>query len=116
MWDVAGATSWLGERLFSGSLQGAVVIGLVWVVCRWVPRVPASLQAWVWWLVALKLALTLVPLPALRLPLLPAGDLGSGPELTLPALDEAGTNAASSEVLLCQPGRPARLPRRGWTR
>ena len=59
MWTpLVGATSWLGERLLAGSLQGAVVVALAWAACRWIPRVPASLQAWVWWLVALKLTLT----------------------------------------------------------
>src|SRR5687768_9155655 len=92
MWHpLFGATAWLGDRLVAGSLQAAVAVALAWAACRWIPRVPAALQAWVWWLVALKLALTLVPLPALPLPLLPAADLG-----TIPAAAVAGPENISA--------------------
>ena len=63
---------WLGERLLIGSLQGAVVIALVWLVCRVVPRIPAAVQASLWWLAALKLVLVFTPVPALPVALLPA--------------------------------------------
>src|SRR5688500_6617527 len=63
---------WLGERLLIGSLQGAVVIALVWLVCRLVPRIPAAVQAALWWLAALKLVLVFTPVPALPVALLPA--------------------------------------------
>ena len=63
---------WLGERLLIGSLQGAVVIALVWLVCRLVPRIPAAVQASLWWLATLKLVLVFTPVPALPVALLPA--------------------------------------------
>jgi len=63
---------WLGERLLIGSLQGAVVIALVWLVCRLVPRMPAAAQAALWWLAALKLVLVFTPVPGLPVALLPA--------------------------------------------
>ena len=63
---------WLGERLLVGSLQGAVGIALVWLVCRFVPRIPAAVQAALWWLAALKLVLVFTPVPALPVALLPA--------------------------------------------
>ena len=63
---------WLGERLLIGSLQGAVVIALVWLVCRLVPHIPAAAQAALWWLAALKLVLVFTPVPALPVALLPA--------------------------------------------
>ena len=63
---------WLGERLLIGSLQGAVVIALVWLVCRLVPHIPAAVQAALWWLAALKLVLVFTPVPALPVALLPA--------------------------------------------
>jgi beta-lactamase regulating signal transducer with metallopeptidase domain len=102
---IGDATSWIGERLITGSLQGAVVITLVWAACRWLPRVPASLQAWVWWLVALKLALTLVPLPALPLPLLPAADLGSTAEAAVVAPGSAGTSSGFAAAGLAETNR-----------
>ena len=73
MWhELFDASGWIGERLAVGSLQGAVIIGLAWAACRWIPRVPAALQTWVWWLVAAKLVVALLPLPAVPVPLLPA--------------------------------------------
>ena len=74
MADLFDAAAWTGERLAVGSLQGAVVVALAWAACRWIPRVPAALQAWVWWLVAAKLVVVLLPLPAVPVPLLPASD------------------------------------------
>ena len=68
--DTAGL--WLGERLLIGSLQGALVIALVWLVCRLVPRIPAAAQSALWWLAALKLVLVFTPVPGLPVALLPA--------------------------------------------
>ena len=65
-------TLWLGERLLSGSLQGAVVIMAVWLACRLLPKMPAAAQSALWWLVALKLVLTFAPAPTLPVALLPA--------------------------------------------
>ena len=64
--------TWLGERLLFGSVQGAAVIGVVWLACRLIPRMPASAQAMLWWLAALKLALVFVPVPSVPVTLLPS--------------------------------------------
>jgi beta-lactamase regulating signal transducer with metallopeptidase domain len=63
---------WVGERLLTGSVQGAAVVALVWLVCRNIGAIPASARACLWWLASLKLALALVPLPSLEVPLLPS--------------------------------------------
>lgn len=63
---------WLGERLLIGALQGGVVIALVWLMCRLMPRMPAAAQSTLWWLAALKLVLVFTPVPALPVALLPA--------------------------------------------
>jgi beta-lactamase regulating signal transducer with metallopeptidase domain len=63
---------WLVDRLFAASVQGAVVIALVWLVCRTMRGLPAAVQATLWWLAALKLLLALAPVPSLQLPVLPA--------------------------------------------
>ncbi len=62
---------WTAVRLVDGSLQGAVVIGVVWVVCRFV-RLSARTRAALWWIASAKLALSLLPLPAMPLRVLPA--------------------------------------------
>jgi len=63
---------WLGERLLIGSIQAVLIVALVWLACRLVPRIPAAAQSALWWLVALKLVLVFAPVPALPVPLLPA--------------------------------------------
>jgi bla regulator protein blaR1 len=69
-WDAW--SSWLAGRLLAGSLQGMVGVGVVWLVCRRFPTIPASLRALAWWIVSLGLLLSLSSLPSLPLPLLPA--------------------------------------------
>ena len=79
--------SWIAERLLTGSLQGAVVIGVVWLACRYIKGMPASVQAALWWLAALTLVLTFAPIPAIPLALLPASDLPALPATDLAVLD-----------------------------
>lgn len=58
--------------LARASLQGALFVVLVWIVCRLFPRLPAAARCGLWWLACLKMLLGLIALPAVRLPLLPA--------------------------------------------
>lgn len=63
-------SSW-SESLWRASWQGALCALAVWVLARAVPRLPASLRAGLWWLVALKFVLTLGwprPVPLALLP------------------------------------------------
>jgi beta-lactamase regulating signal transducer with metallopeptidase domain len=60
------------ETLARASLQGALFVAAVWIVCRLFPRLPAALRCGLWWAACLKLLLGLVALPAVRLPVLPA--------------------------------------------
>ncbi|MFY9824195.1 MAG: M56 family metallopeptidase, partial [Thermoanaerobaculia bacterium] len=65
------------ESLIRTSLEGAVLIGLVWLVCRLVPRLPASVRCGLWWLACLKLLVGLVWIAPVRVPLLPAPALAA---------------------------------------
>ncbi|XHS32447.1 M56 family metallopeptidase [Pseudoxanthomonas sp. UC29_72] len=58
-------------RLATTSLQTALLVALVWALCRALPRLPASTQCWLWWTVALQAVIGLVAAP-LELPWLPA--------------------------------------------
>jgi len=60
------------ETLARASLQGALFVAAVWIVCRLFPRLPAALRCGLWWAACLKLLLGLIALPAVRLPVLPA--------------------------------------------
>ena len=66
--------NWIATRLLTGTLYGVFVVTLVWLACRWFPRIPAPVQAALWWLASLKLLAVFLPLPAVPLPLLPASD------------------------------------------
>ena len=63
---------WIGERLLTGSLEVVGLVALVWLTCRFVRQMPASVQAALWWLVALKLVLVFAPVPSIPVPVLPA--------------------------------------------
>ncbi|MCP3099839.1 peptidase M56 [Myxococcus sp. K15C18031901] len=67
----AWAVSW-SEGLWRASWQGALCALLAWALTRWWPRMPASLRAGLWWLVALKFVVALGGPRPLELPLLPA--------------------------------------------
>jgi beta-lactamase regulating signal transducer with metallopeptidase domain len=58
--------------LARASLQGALLIMGVWLLCRLMPRLPAAVRCGLWWLACLHLLLALVWTEPVRLPLLPA--------------------------------------------
>jgi beta-lactamase regulating signal transducer with metallopeptidase domain len=62
---------WAATRLVDGSLQGALLIALVWMVSRLV-SMPPRVRAVLWWIASAKLALSFLPLPALPIRVLPA--------------------------------------------
>lgn len=62
----------LAERLWATSLQTVVLVTVVWLLCRYVKRLPARTQCALWWLVALQAVLGLAWLAPLEVPLLPA--------------------------------------------
>jgi bla regulator protein BlaR1 len=64
-WGIVGT-------LARASVEGGLFVAGVWILCRLVPRLPAALRCGLWWAACLKLLLGLVPLPAMRLPVLPA--------------------------------------------
>lgn len=61
----------MGSRLMAGAIQGGLLVVAGWLLCRCVPRIAPSLQAWVWWLACLRLLAGLLPIPAMPLPVLP---------------------------------------------
>ena len=78
------AASWL-PRLAHACLSGGVFIAGVWVVCRFVPRLPPSVCAWLWWLACLKMVLDLAVIAPVAVPILPAA---RAPQ-TLPVVQSA---------------------------
>jgi hypothetical protein len=64
---------WAATRLVDGSLQGALLIALVWMVSRLV-SMPPRVRAVLWWIASAKLALSFLPLPAPPKRVLPRPD------------------------------------------
>ena len=97
-------TLWLGERLVIGSIQAVVLVSLVWLTCRLFRRIPAAAQAALWWLVALKLVLVFVSMPAVPVPVLPSDVFRDTGQLFLesPAVltDTAGAHSPPIEQLV----------------
>ncbi|WMJ71168.1 M56 family metallopeptidase [Stenotrophomonas sp. 24(2023)] len=60
------------ERLGWTSLQTALLVGVVALLCRTLPSLPAATRCWLWWLVSLQAVLGLVWSQPLQLPWLPA--------------------------------------------
>jgi beta-lactamase regulating signal transducer with metallopeptidase domain len=60
------------ESLLRSSLQGALFIVAVWLVCRLFPRLPAAARCGLWWAACLKLLVGVVWISPMEIPLLPA--------------------------------------------
>lgn len=90
----------LAPRLVESSLVGGALALLAWAICRAVPSLPPALRCWLWWGVALKMLVGLLPLPSLSLPVMPAGLTALTPVVQAPAagIAEAVPTVASSQL------------------
>ncbi|HHZ56806.1 M56 family metallopeptidase [Xanthomonas vasicola] len=59
-------------KLGATSVQTAVLVLVVWALCRGVRRLPAATQTWLWWLVGVQAVVGLVWSSPVQLPVLPA--------------------------------------------
>ncbi|PPU35786.1 M56 family metallopeptidase [Xanthomonas sp. CFBP 7912] len=59
-------------KLGATSVQTAVLVLVVWALCRGVRRLPAATQTWLWWLVGVQAVVGLVWSNPVQLPVLPA--------------------------------------------
>ncbi len=73
---VGPAIRWTAARLVDGALQGAVLIAVVWVVCR-VVAIQSRTRALLWWIAAAKLVVSFLALPGVPLRVLPPADVAS---------------------------------------
>ncbi|MCY1040180.1 biotin transporter BioY [Corallococcus sp. bb12-1] len=104
-------SSW-SESLWRASWQGALCALAVWVLAKAVPRLPASLRAGLWWLVALKFVLTLGWPHPVSLALLPAETVAAvnPAQSQMPALSSPGEGSQSKTSGVALPlreGSPA---------
>ena len=61
-----------GERMFTASWQGGLLLAIVWIVSRYWKRVPAVTRCWIWRIAYVKFAIVLLFGCLLPLPILPA--------------------------------------------
>jgi beta-lactamase regulating signal transducer with metallopeptidase domain len=80
---------WAAATLFAAAVQGTVIVTVMWLVCRRLTMISASMRALLWWVAALGFVLAAMPLPSLRLPLLPS----PATVVTTPVAPEASTEA-----------------------
>lgn len=86
-------------RLAWTSVQSAVLVALVWGVCRLLPRLPAATRCRLWWLVAVQAVLGLVWSSPLELAVLPAPGIDTATMAAQPLVPvEMELTAAMVEV------------------
>ncbi len=64
------AADW-SAAIISACWLGGIALGLVWLISRYLPRIPATVRCWLWRLAYLKLLVSLVWLTPIEIPLLP---------------------------------------------
>lgn len=86
----------LGRAVLSAALVGALLGAAAVLMRRPLRRLPPRLQAWCWWLVAVRLLLELVSAPAIELAWLPRAEV-SPPAIVLRDLgDEPGLDSRNA--------------------
>jgi beta-lactamase regulating signal transducer with metallopeptidase domain len=85
---------WLSTML-RASWQGAMLIAIVWLLCRYVPKLSASVRCWLWRLALLKILLIAIVPTAINLHWLPSAESDAAPIAAAPPI-EALTPAAPS--------------------
>ncbi len=73
----------LSHNLIRASIHGAAFVLLIWIMCRLLPRIPASVKCTLWWLAALKLLVVLAWVEPVPLRVLPAVAEHSTPAILL---------------------------------
>ncbi|HET8553595.1 MAG TPA: M56 family metallopeptidase [Rhodanobacteraceae bacterium] len=102
------------------SIQAALLIGLLWLLCRLLPRLPAATRCMLWWLLGAQLLIGLFWQAPVKLPLL------SSPQITAPvarspapvtssvhdiwATQTVTTTPASDRITHAAPGAATHLP------
>jgi beta-lactamase regulating signal transducer with metallopeptidase domain len=69
------------HALADTAIQGAVFIAVVYLICRALPRLPASIRCWMWWLACLKLVIDIVWISPIDLQVLKPALLAAAPPI-----------------------------------
>ncbi len=79
----------LARGLLQTTVQGSVAVLIVWVICRAIPRLPASAKCALWWVASAKLLVSLATIEPIGVPVVPSGLLASTPAAMPSSLDPA---------------------------
>ncbi|WP_313342400.1 M56 family metallopeptidase [Stenotrophomonas sp.] len=100
-------------RLAWTSVQSAVLVALVWGVCRLLPRLPAATRCRLWWLVALQAVLGLAWSSPLELSVLPAAGIDTASLVAQPWVHD-GTALTPMATGLATHAAPVMEPMLSW--
>lgn len=90
---------WLAPAVVRATLEGTLVAAPVWLLCRFVPTLPAAARAWLWWGVSMKLVLATFGAPAYAVAAFPASWSPVLPQvLAVPAAPDDKLRTASDPV------------------
>jgi bla regulator protein BlaR1 len=103
------------DILVRASVEGAMVVGTIWVVCRLLPRLSPATRTALWWCAAAKFVLALVWTVPVHIPILPA----SVTSVEALHVSGVGARAASAHAVVPQSGThasgaAASAPPRRW--
>ncbi len=80
-------------------VYGLPLVGVTYAILRAIPGISPAARVVAWWLVSMRLALWLLPLPSLALPVLPASDA--------PAVQRAAGASSTVPIAVVHAARPA---------
>lgn len=103
-------TDVLLPRLLAASVQATLLVAVVWMVCRYLPRLSAAARCWLWWLVALQLLLGLCWSNPLALPLLPPEPVVSTAPVAANAADVQRFDGPLGSAPASAPASPLAMP------
>jgi beta-lactamase regulating signal transducer with metallopeptidase domain len=102
LYDINAASAVWWDAMVRATWQGALALGLVWLVSRGIAAIPAAYKAWLWRLAFAKLLLAVVWITPISLALLPVKMETALPMVPSPALEVSSDATA-------QAGMPANV-------
>jgi beta-lactamase regulating signal transducer with metallopeptidase domain len=108
--------------LLRASIDGAIAVSLVWLVCRACPRLTAATRAWLWWLAAAKFVVALVWTAPILLPQAPPVEIVNDRSNAPPAVADvaaidgpiASGTAGAADAVGVATARPIVAPANPW--
>ncbi|HEX2164488.1 MAG TPA: hypothetical protein VHM02_11115, partial [Thermoanaerobaculia bacterium] len=88
----------VGAALLRASLEGALAVAVVWLVCRLAPGMPAAARCLLWWAACLRFVVALPGWGVATVPVLPAGWPGAAEVERLDTATPADGGATDEQI------------------